>query len=121
MKNDKKLIEDYLNYYRTGDSQYWWAYEKVEELTYRSENLILVYELLSSCKSDREIAYVAAGPLTDMFTRFYPSIEEELDRLIRHHLVMRKALQGIILTPGSREMKTLTELLNRYGLKYASL
>lgn len=41
--------------------------------------------------------------------------------MVRQHKNMHKAIQALILAPGTIERKTLDEILSKYGLHYASL
>lgn len=63
---DDELIDHYLNYYRTKKDEFWWAWEEADKR--RSiDDLEFVFQLIQACQNDSEIAYVAAGPLKDLF------------------------------------------------------
>lgn len=117
---DPKLIEAYLNHYRTKNKQFWWAWEEVDKKR-SPDDLEFVFKLIEECRDDSEIAYVAAGPLKDLFIAQHLRIKEKLSVLVRQHKSMRKAIQAIILSPETPERKTLEEILNKYGLHYTSL
>lgn len=117
---DKKLINAYLNYYRTKQTEFWWAWEYVDRKR-SSDDLEFVFKLIQECRDESEIAYVAAGPLKDLFIAQHLVIKEQLSLLVRQHKNMRKAIQALILSPATPARKTLDEILNKYGLHHASL
>jgi hypothetical protein len=119
-KSHQEIISAYLNWYRTRKEEYWWAYETVDRMRSPSD-LTFVFELLQACHNDMEIAYVAAGPLEDIFYPHHLVIKNELSIMVRQHAFMRKAIQAIFASPGSPARKSLDEILNKYGLHYASL
>jgi hypothetical protein len=117
---DQKLIDAYLNHYRTKNEEFWWAWEEVDKKR-SPDDLEFVFKLIQKCRDDSEIAYVAAGPLKDLFIAQHLVIKEKLSVMVRQHKSMRKAIQAFILSPGTPERKTLDDILNKYGLHHASL
>lgn len=116
----QEIIDAYLTHYRTQKEEYRWSWEEVDRMR-SPDNLDFVFKLIQACRDDAEIAYVTAGPLKDIFNTHHLVIKDKLSILVRQHAVMRKAIQALILSPDSLERKTLDELLNKYGLYYASL
>ena len=116
----KETISAYLNWYRTKNQEYWWAWEVVDNMT-SPNDLPFIFKLIDSCLNDAEIAYVAAGPLSDLISKHHLEIKDTLDKVIRKKEHMRKAIQAIIFQRNTPERKTLEELLLKYGLHYASL
>ncbi len=119
-RTTEEIIDAYLNFYRTKNEEYWWAWEEVDKMR-SPEHLSFVFELIHACRDDNEIAYVAAGPLKDIFVEHHLVIKEALSVMVRRDKLMRKAIQAFILAPNSPERKILEEILNKYGLSYASL
>lgn len=117
---DQELIDAYLNYYRTKNEEFWWAWEEADKKR-SPDDLGFVFKLIQACRDDSEIAYVAAGPLRDLLIAQHLVIKEQLSVMVRQHKSMQKAIQALILSPGTPERKTLDEILNKYGLHYASL
>jgi hypothetical protein len=117
---DQELIEAYLDYYRTKNEEFWWAWEEADKKR-SSDDLEFVFKLIQACRDDSEIAYVAAGPLKDLFIAQHLVIKKKLSVMVRQHKSIRKAIQAFILPPGTPERKTLDEILNKYGLHHASL
>lgn len=118
--SDDKLIEAYLNHFRTKKKELTWAWEKVDEMR-SPDDLEFIFKLIQACQNDSEIAYVAAGPLKDIFGEQHLVIKEKLSIMVRQYAFMRKAIQAFILSPRSPERKTLDEILHKYGLHHASL
>lgn len=116
----EEIIDAYLNFYRTKNEEYWWAWEEVDKMR-SPEHLSFVFELIHACRDDGEIAYVAAGPLKDIFSEHHLVIKEALSVMVRQDKLMRKAIQALILASDCPERKTLDEILNKYGLRHASL
>ena len=117
---EQKLIDAYLNYYRMKNEEFWWAWKEVDKKR-SSDDLEFVFKLIQECRGDSEIAYVAAGPLRDLFIAQHAVIKEKLSIMVRQHKNMRKAIQALILSAETPEKKTLDEILNKYGLHHASL
>ncbi len=117
---EQELINSYLSYYRTKNEEFWWALKEVNDKCSKN-NLEFVLKLIQACCDDSEIAYVAAGPLEDLFFAQHLMIKEKLSMMVRQHKIMRKAIQSLIVSPGTPQRKTLDEILNKYGLHYASL
>ena len=126
---EEELIKAYLNYYHerwsssretklNADPSPWNIVDSMRS----PEDLDFVFKLLKACQDDGEIAYVAAGPLKDIFSVHHSIIKEKLSVMVRQHDFMRKAVQALILSPDSNspERKTLEEILKKYGLRYAS-
>ena len=113
----EKLIHDYLEYGRTNDPSYNWAWEEVQEKL----NIDLVIRLVEACETDKDLAYVAAGPLENIIWRAPDGIRNELDTQTRKSAKMRKALKGVWESPSTKGRKLLDELLQKYGLEYGSL
>ncbi|KTD61881.1 DUF6869 domain-containing protein [Legionella spiritensis] len=120
MNKHSELIDCYLNWYRTQKEEYWWAWEEVD-IKRNPDDLPFIFQLIQACQNDEEIAYVAAGPLHDLFRTHHLAIKSALDIMVRGDMNMRKAIQALIFAEGSSERKTLNEILNKYGLHYASL
>lgn len=116
-----EIIDAYLQYYRTNEDEYWWAYEEINNLIESPESLPFISELIQACLNDAEIAYVAAGPLEDLITKHHLVIKDTLIELVRREPKMRRAIQGVWLAQGSAPRKTLDEILKKLDLKYGSL
>lgn len=117
----EQIIDNYLNYYRTKDDKYSWADNEVEILIKSPDSLDFVFHLIQACKNDHEIAYVAAGPLEDLFTKDHSVIKDKLSTLVRQYAIMRKAVQCVYASKGTAERKALDEILEKYGLSYGGI
>lgn len=85
------------------------------------EGLALIQALISQSMNDLEIAYVAAGPLEDLFIEHHDVLFGHLDKLLRNDIKMRKALTGVWVRQNTDARQSLDKLLNKYHLKYGSL
>ncbi len=116
---NEETIRDYLKYYRTRDDHHWWAVEAVQKIIQSPQGLACVFQLIQASDDDLELAYVAAGPLEECFEKHHASIKDQLSTLVRQYPKMRKAIQAIFISKHDVR-KTLDEILNKYGLSYAS-
>jgi hypothetical protein len=119
--NKQEIIDAYLHYYRSKNDEYWWAYQEIVDLVDSPDCLPFIVELIHACHNDAEIAYVAAGPLEDLFNKHHLAVKDQLNELVRKDEKMRKAIQGVWLAQGSPSRKTLDEILKKYNLLYGSL
>ncbi|KTC83805.1 hypothetical protein [Legionella brunensis] len=85
----QEIIDAYLNWYRTKSEKYWWAWEEVDNRR-SAEYLSFIYELIQACRDDAEIAYVAAGPLENLFIKRHFIIKEPLSIMIRQNISIQK-------------------------------
>jgi hypothetical protein len=111
--DDEAMIAAYLSYYRHKDEADSWAFDKVDEKSKERAALPFIVKLIEACQTEREICYVAAGPLEDFFRQYYDSIEKELSILVRKHKKMRIAIQAIWVG-NEAEAKVLSRILDKY-------
>jgi hypothetical protein len=131
MMTDQALIEAYLNAYRIKfvekrkltqelSDQLMEVWEAVDARR-APEDLAFIFDLIQACQDEGEIAYVASGPLQNIFLKHHELISEPLSQMVRQNSQMRKAIQAIIFKPGTAERKALEKILQKYGLHHASL
>lgn len=113
----KKLVHDYIEYGRTKHKMYDWAYEHVSS----NLHIDLVILLIEACETDKDIAWVAAGPLEDIMQKEPDLIKATLDLTARRSSKMRKALEGVWLTPDTKAHDLLSHLLKKYKLREGAL
>ncbi len=116
---DKKLVtEKFTN----EESEF-----QIDGLNYLSHSqldintkLIITIALLNEAKNDREIAYIAAGPLEKIIGKD-DAVDEELDKKIAINPKLRKAICGVWLAEKSYQGKVLRRILAKYNLIGSSL
>lgn len=112
-----RLARDYIEYGRTKDKTYEYAYEHVSSHLH----IELVILLVEACETDKDIAWVAAGPLEDIMREQPDPIKEALDMATGKSSKMRKALEGVWLTPDTKAHDLLSHLLKKYNLHEGAL
>jgi hypothetical protein len=79
------LASGYLKHFETKADEYWWAWQEVDKLVRgsTSEASSIAAALVVACKSEEQLAYVAAGPIEDILCRdaaAYLIIDKECKR-----------------------------------------
>jgi len=95
-----ELISAYLDYGRTQDDRYFWAFNAVLKLILEEEyeDLWSVSLALIAAVPDDDpqlLAYVAAGPLEDVIRRAGPQILDRLETQARRDRKFRRSLTGV--------------------------
>lgn len=87
----------YIEYYRSQFKKYAWALDYAENLiqTNPKAGLAFVFEVLSVCHNEQEIAYVATGVLEDLLHRHIFQIKEDIETAIQSNEGMRLAMRYV--------------------------
>ncbi|MDP3936406.1 MAG: hypothetical protein Q8Q56_05445 [Alphaproteobacteria bacterium] len=93
----------YIEYYRSQFKKYAWAVDYAENLiqTNPHAGLAFVFEVLSICQNEQEIAYVATGVLEDLLHRHIFQIKGEVETSIQENEGMRLAMRYVWATNNS--------------------
>lgn len=89
--------------------------EAVEEVLQGDGGLRLVSEMIERSNDDGTIAYIAAGPLEDLFRFHGVDVAGELEILARRSTKWRKALAGVWLTAGDEAEPWLRSVVTRFS------
>ena len=119
--NENDLIDAYFrNYEAIENGQYEnensWARETIEDIVFKEplRGLELTLKLLRLCKNDKALAYVAAGPLENLFVyhgkHIIDRITKEADKDVRIQL----ALSGVWLKENNKIYPEWKNLMKRY-------
>lgn len=87
----------YIEYYRSQFKKYTWALDYAENLIQKNPKagLAFVFEVLSICHNEQEIAYVATGVLEDLLHRHIFQIKEDVEAAIQENEGMRLAMRYV--------------------------
>jgi hypothetical protein len=111
-----ELAAAYLRHYRTKARRHAFAYEEVEtRVSQKGPDLddawSLVRALVDAAENDRELAYVAAGPLETLVRRFAPELIERIEAASRQDAQFRDALGMIYLAKGELPAQVVDRLV----------
>ena len=87
----------YIEYYRSQFKKYAWSVDYAENLiqTNPTAGLAFVFEVLSVCQNEQEIAYVATGVLEDLLHRHIFQIKEDIEAAVQNNEGMRLAMRYV--------------------------
>jgi hypothetical protein len=87
----------YIEYYRSQFKKYAWAVDYAENLIQINPKagLAFVFEVLSVCHNEQEIAYVATGVLEDLLHRHIFHIKEDIEAAVQDNEGMRLAMRYV--------------------------
>ena len=109
----------YIEYYRSQFKKYAWAVDYAENLiqTNPKAGLAFVFEVLSICQNEQEIAYVATGVLEDLLHRHIFQIKEEVETSIQDNEGMRLAMRYVWAANNSPVSLFLKDIQIKFGGK----
>jgi hypothetical protein len=120
--NEEKLIKDYFIYYENIDNEEksdktFWAWEMVEDLV--SENPIvgldLTIKLLKRSKDEKTLAYVAAGPLENLFKCHWEKIKNKIEQIADKDEKIQLAISGVWLDKNDVVFPEWERLMKKYN------
>ena len=112
-----QLAEAYLRQFRTGADDDAWAFDAVvERCSSLAEGIPLAIACVKAAATERELAYVAAGPVEDMLKWHGEEALEKFKVVADHNGAMRRALEGVWLDPGDSVYSSWLALAKDYGL-----
>ncbi|MDP3641020.1 MAG: hypothetical protein Q8R43_01110 [Alphaproteobacteria bacterium] len=87
----------YIEYYRSQFKKYAWAVDYAENLiqTTPQAGLAFVFEVLSICQNEQEIAYVASGVLEDLLHRHIFQIKEAVEMEFQENEALRVSMRYV--------------------------
>lgn len=106
----------YLEYYRSQFKKYSWANDYADQLIQADpyKGLEFVGELLSICRDEEEISYIAAGIFEELLHRYFNVIQQE----IMDHLQFDKAMRWAIRYVWAPDKSPLGLFLNDMQVKF---
>jgi hypothetical protein len=121
--NETELINTYFKNWECvekgqSDNEHFWAWETIEDMVFKEpiRGLEITIKILRLCKDDKALAYVAAGPLENLFVyhgrKIIDRITKEADKDPRIQL----ALSGVWLNENNKAYPEWKELMKRYKL-----
>ncbi|MBH1989806.1 MAG: hypothetical protein I8H80_01365 [Alphaproteobacteria bacterium] len=109
----------YIEYYRSQFKKYSWAVDYAENLiqTNPKTGLAFVFEVLSVCQNEQEIACVASGVLEDLLHRHIFQIKEAVEMEVQESEVMRVAMRYVWAASNSPVSLFLKDINVKYAGK----
>jgi hypothetical protein len=118
---DKDLVNLYLHQYedkfgvnKSNKKDEFTLFDISKLINERIPDLALLVDLTEACKTNEQLAFVAAGPLEDLFTKKYDIIQKEIDCAVRKSKAMRSALPYVWVSKESKAHFLLESLLLKY-------
>lgn len=111
----------YIEYYRSQFKKYAWAVDYAENLiqTNPKAGLAFVFEVLSVCQTEQEIAYVASSVLEDLLHRHIFQIKDDIETAVQDNKAMRLAMRYVWAENNSPASLFLKDMHIKFGGKLA--
>jgi hypothetical protein len=112
------LADTYLRHHAEGDEDDFWAQEEVDRIV-RSGDVDRAWSitllLLRKAKTDKDLNYIAAGPLEDFIDGYGDRALDRVEQACDGEQRLQFALSGVWLLPDSPVLQRWRGLIRKYG------